>query len=70
MNMILKDLHDDDKGGWPDDVDDEDDLDEYKVGLTWMICQMMIIDKKGTTDLPAGRVGRVLRLRPSPTHRC
>ena len=46
MNMILKDLHDDDKGGWPDD-DDEDDLDDYKVGLTWMICKMMIIDKKG-----------------------
>ena len=44
--MTLKDLHDDDKGGWPDD-DDEDDLDEYKVGLTWMICKMMIIDKKG-----------------------
>ena len=44
--MILKDLQDDDKGGWPDD-DDDDDLDEYKVGLTWMICKMMIIDKKG-----------------------
>ena len=48
--MILKDLQDDDKGGWPDD---KDDLDDCKVGLTWMICQMMIIDKKG--GWPASR---------------